>query len=171
MNAQKRSASQTRDRWAGRLVAEPIVKRLCELSDQYRAARDRTEKCFLEKRIRKLESYVIVLLSHKSREADRADVVLEFARKLLPNWKASWTEFKQEVDEFQKRISARSRGKPVVHRRGVVEAWERKLADPKRTWDELAQDFQLESDYLKREKERLRALLKQERITVSSPPR
>lgn len=145
-------------------VVQKIINHLCDLSSAYRVEKDPVRKSALERRILKLESYVIVLLSHASRDRERAVVVLNFARILLRNWQGRWDDFKKQVDDYQKAISALPRGRPVERRYRVAEALDKKLANPSKTWKQIAGELCLNFDQLPREVNRLRRLLRLEYI-------
>jgi hypothetical protein len=169
MPAPKRKLPEPQDRWEGRPLAQRIINRLCELSRNYRAAESKgDQKCGreLEKRIRRLESYVIVLLSNPSRENERSEVVLNFARALLPKWRGTWAEFKRHVDDYERRISAMAKGRPPDYRAKVTEAWERKFLHPKLTWNQVAKDLDLPGESLPRQVRRMRAELEREGISI-----
>jgi hypothetical protein len=169
--APKRKVPQLQDRWDGRPLAQRIVNRLCELSRQYRLADkegDEETARLLEKRIRGLESYVIVLLSNPSRESERNEVILNFARTLLPKWRQTWAEFKRHVDDFERRIRAKGKGRPPDYRAKITEAWERKYLHSNLTWNQIARDLGLPCESLPRQIRGMRAELKREGIFVPS---
>jgi hypothetical protein len=146
------------------------VTHLCELSAEYRAAKDPGRQRALLKRINSLEHYLIVPLSHGSRKIERDKVVLRFARILLDHWKGTgtWKELKINVDNYQRRISVRPKGRPIEYCNKVAEALERKCAHPSKSWREIARELRLESSDLKREVRRFRAVCRRERIQLPS---
>jgi hypothetical protein len=147
------------------------VNHLCELSAEYRAAcnsGNAPEERNLEKRIRQLESWVIVLLSHQSRENE--PVVLNYARAILPAWEGTWEEFKRKVDRYEERIRHKPKGRPVDYRLKVTVAWERKLAQPTQTWKAIAEELNLPLESLRRQIRLLRTLLGREKIPLPSGP-
>jgi len=169
MLAQKRNVPTVRDRWGGP-VARRIVDHLCELSAEFRAAKKRGDERAareLERRIRKLESYVIVLLSNPSREADKNRVILNFAQAALPD-SGTWSKLKRQVDEYEMGIGTMPKGRPAENRCGVTHALECKLTNTSKTWNQIAESLQWEPENLKREIRRLRSLLRQEKITIPS---
>jgi hypothetical protein len=148
-------------------VSQKIVDHLCNLSAEYRAETDPARKMALEKRILSLESYVIVLLSHQSRDKDRAAVVVNFAGTMLRDWQGTWDEYKERVDNYQKTLGTRSKGRPTDRRCDVAEALERKRTNPSKTWKQIAEDLNLNSKHVPREITRLRRLLRLESIEWS----
>jgi hypothetical protein len=149
-------------------VVQKILNHLCHLSAAYRVEKDPVRKSALEIRILKLESYVVVVLSHTSRDKERAVVVLNFARVLLKDWQRTWDDYRKRVDDYQEKIRARPRGRPIERRYQVAEALDRKLANPSKTWKQIAQDLNLNSEQLPREITRLRRLLTLESIEFNS---
>jgi hypothetical protein len=148
-------------------VSEKIVDRLCDLSAEYRAETDAVRQRALEKRILILESYVIVLLSHQARDKERAVVVINFAKTVLSYWQGTWDEFKERVNDYQKTLGKRPKGRPTDRRCEVAEALERKRTNPSKTWKQIAEDLNLNAKHLPREITRLRRLLRLESIEWS----
>lgn len=168
MPAPKIRAPQAEHSWHNRPVAKPIADRLCKLSVEYRSESDDAKKRTLERKIHRLESYVIVLLSHRSRDKDRDQVVLDYAKKRLEGWKGTWNKFRKEVDDFEKKISVRSKGRPTERRREVTKALESRLISPSKSYSKIAQELGWDAANLKREVRRLRRLLRAEEIQVPS---
>jgi hypothetical protein len=157
------------DPWEGRPVAQSIVTHLCELSAEYRAAKDPGRQRALLKRINSLEHYLIVPLSHGSRKIERDRMVLGYARILMTRGgNRTWNELKAAVDDYRRRISVRPKGRPIEYCNKVAEALECKCAHPSKSWREIASELRLESSDLKREVRRFRAVCRRERIQLPS---